>query len=460
MIGGSMVGWKFWKVSCLPSDVRIIGVGHRVKDDDLKYVLPSIDHENEPFDLIGDSNKKGNPATLYCGKAGTGKSTLMGENIWQQTDPQECEIFGRTPETAVIFSPKTFRSMEDFDYALPAFERIDMTKKLPSNIFENHHAFVGSLLTAVYSTLTMRGMMVKNVETQLYKLLKKGNIQSWEDFETILNNAKKRGGEFDKTVLESIEGDIQFLKDAGTEGTLDIDWSDLKKNYVLDFGTFGENRIAKVFFMEYYLRIVFNHRLQNILAIDEVHRLLNKGETSILSEVLREGRTSVKLHLATQNFSDVPPSNMHFGSIFAHETQNGDDFKACGDEFVKDYWKMLRGHQFIDLTHGHQNQTIPIYQLDPTRLNKVRDETRLIWEEKEESEQRVQQDKKIIATKKNNTTDNLNEKVLDVLKTSDVVMYGYEIARKIGMSPKGAVQIRQPLRNLVGNKNKGMEVSG
>lgn len=458
----SLVGWKFWERYHRPLDVRIVGVGHRIRDEDLKgYVLPQIDSVSKFYDLIAHIDSKSAPSVLYAGKIGCGKSTLMSWTIFEKTDLEECKIFGREQERAVVFSPKTFRSGDKIDFDLPNFKRIDMTNYLPSNIFENHHAFVGSLLTAVYANLTMRGIMVKNVGTQVYKLLKGGQIRTWDDFERRIREAKRGRGEFDISVLDAIEGDIQFLKDAGKQGTLNIDWSNLQENYVLDFGMFEDNRIAKIFFMEYYLRVVFKHKLNNIVAIDEVHRLLNKGETSILSEVLREGRTSIKLHLATQNISDVPSANVQFGSIFLHETQNGDDYKSMADEFVKDYVKLLKGHRFLDYTQEHQNQIIPIYELNPDRLNHARERVSAEHSQAAESNSghadfvsdvngnvwKTEQDR--VSGEREQTSEELKEKIISELEKSEVSLYGYEIAKATGLSSQEAVKIRQPLRELV-----------
>ena len=47
------------------------------------------------------------------------------------------------------------------------------------------------------------------------------------------------------------------------------------------------------------------------------------------------------------------------------------------------------------------------------------------------------------------TDENLGLQIISVLEKSDVSLYGYEIARAIGLSPKEAIRIRQPLRELV-----------
>ena len=453
-----MVVWKFWENNSKPLDVRIVGVGHKVVDESLGskgYVLPKIDSVNKMYDLIFHIDSKPSPAVLFCGKVGTGKSTLMAWTIWEKTDVQECEIFGRVPEKAVIFSPKTWHDRKDYDFDLPNFRRIDMTLFLPSNVFENHHAFVGSILTALYADLTARGMMAHNVRTQLYELVSGGSIKSWADFEGKIDRASKGKGNFDTSILNAIRGDIQFLKGVGKEGTLDIDWSNLQENYVLDFGVFEDNNIAKVFYMEYFLRAIFRYKSKNILAIDEVHRLLNRGETSIISDVLREGRTGIKLYLGTQNVSDVPNANVQFGSIFAHETQNADDYKAVADEFVKDYWKMIRGHRFIDLTDEHYNSAIPIYELKPERLNQARKLVRDIHVETQPDDNFIYVTSEKMAHEKRNTeykSEDLKEKIILVLEKSDVSLYGYQIAKSIGLSSKDAVKIRQPIRELLNDE--------
>lgn len=450
----SLVGWKFWENNRKPFDVHIVGVGHKVVDESLGnkgYVLPKIDAVNKMYDLIAHIDTKSSPAVLYCGKVGTGKSTLMAWTIWEKTDSQECETFGRVSEKVVIFSPKTWHDRKDYDFDLPNFRRIDMTQFLPSNVFENHHAFVGSILTALYADLTARGMMSHSVRTQLYELVSEGGIKSWADFEDKIDKARKGRGNFDMSILNAIRGDIQFLKGVGKEGTLQIDWSDMQENYVLDFGVFEDNDIAKVFYMEYFLRAIFKHKTKNILAIDEIHRLLNKGETSILSKVLREGRTGIKLYLATQNFSDVPNANVQFGSIFAHETQNVDDYKASADEFVKDYWKMLRGHRFIDLTDEHHNSAIPIYELNPERLNQVREcerDNHVGMQSDENFTVEESSRQKETEDDDNKADEKYAENIIETLRKSEVCLYGYEIAKSVGLSPKDAIKIRQPLRQL------------
>ncbi|HVB66141.1 MAG TPA: hypothetical protein VND01_00430 [Candidatus Acidoferrales bacterium] len=453
LVVGSLGFWKIFKNNKPKSDADIVGIGHYVvkENNGIKKEVPQIDPVKQAIDIIAWINKKTAPSILDVGKVGSGKSSLFAELLWLQTDKEECAKFSREPKFAVVCSPKTMEEGVIHDFALPNFSIIDMTKKLPSNIFANHHAFVGSILTALYSDLTARGMMAHTVMTQLYRLLTTyGEIKTWKDFEDTIEKAMKGRGNFDRAVLDAIKGDVQFLKNAGKEGSLDIDWTDLKSNYVLDFGTFGDNEIAKVFFLEYIVRDIFSKckNKNSILAIDESFRLVNLAQTSHLSTVLREGRTRLILYLATQNYSDVPPKNKQFGTIFAHETQNEEDIEGFADKFLRQFWELIRGHKFIDLTQEHALDNCYVFELDMTRLDKVRKEA---WENhlalqnipNEIKKEEIFEDAKV-------TEDlHLDAKIIEVLTKSPISLHGYGIGKALGFNSEDAINVRNPLRKLV-----------
>jgi hypothetical protein len=359
--------YKFWKHE-YHTDYFRVAVIQRVIDESLGqkgYVkLDVIETGKQEVEL--PISPPVNNATLITGMAGTGKSTNLTNQLWRESENGH----------VVIFSLKTFPSWTKEDFVnIPNFNLIDITQFLPSDIFSDPDRFASSFALAVLSHLSMRGMMFKAVYEQVRNLVA-GGITSWNDFERAIDKmSRDRNNNFDRSVLSSIRDSIQqFKRFHGKQENLNIDWTHIKENYILSFSSFGDdNEALKIFYAEYLLRDLFSRQLGYVLAIDECHLLL-KNTGSILATILRTGRVSTKLYVATQNLSDIENAHLQFGSVYLHYTINKDDFTAIHDDFVRDAVKHLRGHRFISLTEQHHNQSVSVYELDIANFKKACDE--------------------------------------------------------------------------------------
>lgn len=438
---GTIVMFVLFLRHKIHADFQIIGIIRREEDKRLQgyKIVRFTDVAKKGMDLLAEIAGAVNRAVLVCGMAGVGKSLLLSIQLYRTS----------LQKKVVIFSLKTFPDWADEDFVnIPNFIKIDMTQYLPTNIFNDADKFASAYALALLSSLTMKGMMYHSVRNQVRNLIT-DEVKSWDDLKKKIEKVKReRNGTFDVSVLNSISDTIeQFQRFGGRQKDLDIDWKNATANYVLSFSKFGDdNEALKIFYCELILRDVFARQLGYALCIDEAHLIL-KNSGSIVGTILRTGRVSTDLFIGTQNYSDIAREHLQFGSVFLHYTINKDDIDAIHDAFVKDAVSLLRGHQFVSLTAKHDNDMIMVCQADPTSFRKAVAE----WRQAEENKPQEVFVPEVVAeaTPEKKEEEKLDEKIIDVLRQSSVPLYGYEIGKSCGLSPKEAgLKIKQPLRIL------------
>lgn len=106
-----------------------------------------------------------------------------------------------------------------------------------------------------------------------------------------------------------------------------------------------------IFFSDYIIRNQYEELLNNIISIDEIHRLkpLLPG---LLTRITREIRSRGGLIATTQSLSDLPGEMIsNFGTIYTFQTMDKRDLEYLNliDEKLKKDILQLEDHEFIEI---------------------------------------------------------------------------------------------------------------
>lgn len=456
---GSLAIWKFWG-NKKEYNSFIVGVIRRIKNEDLDGFLQvrnePVDKKN--FNIIEYGAGKGNHNQLVIGGARSGKTTL-GE-----------ELCLELPERKIIISFKRFlMTRRDFDIG---YRWINVKNHLP-NFWSDPLSVSEAFGTAFYAEATSKGLMIDAIKDKVRDVMRK-RPKSFKEFFEIVNREAKQSN-WDKNIVSLVEGKFRTLEDATKGAKLrDVDFS--KGNIVLDFGDL-EGGDVKTFFAEYYLRQINRieeqeQRAEQIrIVIDEAWHLLKfKQQSSIVGNILLQGAYYIRFLCITQNYTHLDEDyRAHFGSIFCFRNTNDKDMQAIQNgygAFVRDGVIKLKAgkedepysFQFIDLKYEHDEDVIPVWALNYEKLQTLKLEAKAKSAFNEPDESFVEEEPQETRTEEKQE-ENLEERIISTLQKSEVAMYGYQIAKAIGLSPKDAVKIRQPLRNIVRNgKIKEIEI--
>jgi hypothetical protein len=128
------------------------------------------------------------------------------------------------------------------------------------------------------------------------------------------------------------------------------------------------------------------------------------------------------------------------------------DLKAIADgygAFVRDGVRQLPDFCYTDLRYEHGEDALPCWKLNYEKLQRLKEEEKQSHVTEDNLGDNFEQQEAETKKTETKTDENLGLQIISVLEKSDVSLYGYEIARAIGLSPKEAIRIRQPLRELV-----------
>lgn len=468
--------WRYWRhTDVKKSLLHSTGLIHRRLDEE-----PALEARGfisvrltnlpaEAVDVCDYLDAKINPACLVCGMAGSGKSSLMTMILKERSEQGEYPC--------IIFSLKQLAPHQKPEFDLPNFRRIDMSQHTIANISENRYAFLLSFLTALYSDLTMKGIMSHSIRTTLHTLITDRTINTWDDLESKVMKALKenKNANFEQTTLNAILGDIRILKEEVNGTPLNIDFSNLNENLILDFGLIGHGElgVCVTFWGEYYTRMLYKARKFCYVGISEAWRLLNNTET-VVRDILKEGRITLSLTLDTQNVSDVAPSNMQMATVFQHKTNNPDDFKRMR-QFEVDAITELKGRQFFDAVELSHGQT-KIFELDIQGMYEEINEKLTIKEEKQKEiethvyvpsvsddiaiQQAVSSSTSVqmVATQKRDK-EKLKEQIVELLKSG--VFYQNEVCKAVGITDRldtDRTTVKNILKSLVDSKIAKKEI--
>ncbi len=232
------------------------------------------------------------------------------------------------------------------------------------NSFVDKEAFVQAFL--VTYPMTSQGITAASVPNLLRTMLKM--CDSWEDMKEAISMsmAMASKGSITQSVLLFIEQKIPDLELPSTEYDLDG-----IPNVVLDFS--GLNETAKSVYAELYLRWAW-HRIeksneqpmQNIIIIDEAHRLL-KSEATVFGGVARLIRSRGALWCGTQNYSDLPDYvRNQFALQLLFSTKSERDLKAIKEinALLPFAATEMRDYHFTDAAATNLHDEISIYTAD------------------------------------------------------------------------------------------------
>lgn len=303
--------------------------------------LSDVDQERikGSVDFPGFLSNKSNRNVLIVGQSGQGKSELMNY------------LVSATSGYHYIFSFKR----DDVFFRLP-YASLDLaTSRL--DVFGDHDAFVQSYLVAF--PINSMGIMASQVPSLLFQ-----GLNNSHDFRSLIdyfdNNKKELGSNI---AVQSIINNLYVLY--GSHGS--VPSPVVLMDLILDFS--GLNEVAKTFYAEFYLRLLWNKIILEkwdnvVLVIDEMHRIA-RSEHSIISDVLREIRAYGSIFCSSQNYNDLPPAiSSQFSTCFVFNDQNHADLSSLSSLGLayNRYVPFLKPHVFIDV-HGSK-KSISYFKLN------------------------------------------------------------------------------------------------
>ena len=443
-----MVNWKIFG-NKEKHENWIIAVIRRIKNDELDGFL-QIKKENvgtKSYDIRNHVLEKSNKNISVNGGARVGK-TMLGEYL--------CLTL---PHRKIIISFKKFTSEKrDFDIGYPW---IDVSQHVP-NVFVDGQSFLEAFRTAFFADLSLRGLMIDTILTKVNDVMEQ-KPKSFEEFFIILEKVARKG-QWDDNITTIVKSKVQLLQRA-TIGAKSGSVNFRSGNIVLDLGNFKSEEV-KIFFAEMYLRQIarIEEEAQNeekiYVVIDEAWHLLQaRQQNSIIGTLLLQGAYYIHLLCITQNYTHIDEDYRgHFGTPFCFRNANDKDMNAIErafGAFVRDGVRLLSDFEFIDLKYEHGEDVIPVFKLNYERVKELKLIAKAQSVLRNTEESFVAEIQEIVKPETKNE-ENLKEKIISVLKKSDVSLYGYQIAKAVELSSKDAVKVRQPLRELL-NEGKLIE---
>lgn len=253
-----------------------------------------------------------NKNILICGTSGTGKSTLL--RIIEKQHP---------PVLKILFKPDQEKALSISEHRI---------------YIENDRVNFCDAWKTSQETNSMGYMLIQE---QLYiESLKKEN-QKIEVLKRSIKAQEKTCTALDKPVLQMIEHRLNHLYPYNTTheritGTISMD---------------GLTEDEYIYFSDYILRSEYEQILNEIISIDEIHRLKPLLDTTI-SRLTREIRSRGGLIATSQSLSDLPPELINnFGTIYLFGTIDRRDLEYLSlidPELMKDVLQ-LNDHEFIEL---------------------------------------------------------------------------------------------------------------
>ena len=249
---------------------------------------------------------------LIVGSSGTGKSTLMREA--ERLEP---------PKLKLIFK-------NDGERAFSLAANRPFLEKDRTNFID---AWKGTLHA------DSAGYMLIQEQIILEQLRQRG--QSLPELRSKLRQAKERAEKIDTPIYSLIENRLAHLYPSYTseihsEGKISLE---------------GLSEDEYLFFSDYILRSSYDLLENEVIAIDEMHRLRPLLETTI-SRITREIRSRGGLIASTQSMSDLPPAlTNNFGTIFSFQDIDIRDLRYFAeiDKELKQDVLNLEEHEFIEV---------------------------------------------------------------------------------------------------------------
>ena len=158
-----------------------------------------------------------------------------------------------------------------------------------------------------------------------------------------ITEEKKKSEKTDIPVLRMIENRINHLYPSSNYTKTN------RYNQKISFDGMAEDDY--LFFSDYILRNQYDELLNEIISIDEIHRL-KPLLTGIINRITREVRSRGGIMATTQSLSDLPPSLINnFGTIYLFTTLDQRDLEFLGkiEEKLPKVILNLEDHEFIEI---------------------------------------------------------------------------------------------------------------
>ena len=253
-----------------------------------------------------------NKNILICGTSGAGKSELLRQ-IEEEFKIQLKIIFKEDKEKCFnIYKIRPYLEKDRVNF-------IDSWKEQKNN--------------------DINGYML--IQEQIYIEELKEENQDLKNLKIKIKQLKDKVEKIDKPIINMIENKLKHLY----PGEVIKELSHKK----ISMENLTEDEY--IFFSDYIIRNQYEELLNNIISIDEIHRLkpLLPG---LLTRITREIRSRGGLIATTQSLSDLPGEMIsNFGTIYTFQTMDKRDLEYLNliDEKLKKDILQLEDHEFIEI---------------------------------------------------------------------------------------------------------------
>ena len=269
-----------------------------------------------------------NKNILIIGTSGTGKSELL-RKIEEEEKPRLKILFKEDNEKAYRINKHRPYIKEDRTNFLEAWRE----SLKPNSI----------------------GYMLIQEQIQIQEIKKEG--QTYEQMINEIKIQKQEASKLDIPVFNMIEDRVNHLyinKTRKIKNKGKISMQDMTEDEYL-------------FFSDYILRLNYNTLLNEIISIDEIHRLKPLME-GLIAQITREIRSRGGIIATTQSLSDLPPELINnFATIYIFQDFDKRDLEYIKeiDEDLKEDVLKLENHEFLEIrSYKIQKRTGQRYKME------------------------------------------------------------------------------------------------
>lgn len=422
----------------------IVALGiNRYNDEQKRWEVVRDDITPKLYDIEDHIAEKHNDLVAIFGEMGTGKSYLAAYLNW---------LYIQGGKKVIILSPKTYPVGQEHDFFWIE-KQYDVSKAIPNPFLpERISALVNSLQVCFIAKIKNIGITAINIKPLLDEIVKQ-KPKNWDDVHRIIGKMKKSQQSL-AMALDTIENIVSQVALPINEEAINFDESCL-----FEFGGFGENAdIQKAFYMEMISNIIFQQeqsRMERdyVLCVDESHYLLKYAEAgSCLNSILRMGRLAFSLILCSQHLADVHQDLRQTGSVFEFYTTHEDTSTYLKNvaPFLRDCVGLVKKNEFCDVKQevDSKNRIGYIFKVIDSRFEEFIEKKRQV-REKSEKPQLLVTKVVPIETVPREEEENLKEKAVEVLESSDECLHGYALTKRAGVMADDVNSRRRIVRNLL-----------
>lgn len=276
---------------------------------------------SETTEIKEPLRNKLNNNILICGTSGTGKSTLM-RYIEKINQPKLKMIYKNDGEKSLSIDKNRPFLVNKRNNFLDSYNNSQSNKQI-GYMLQQEAIFL--------EKITFKMLDIEQEKNTIKTILKE------------ITEEKKKSEKIDIPVLRMIENRINHLYPSSNYTKTN------KYNQKISFDGMAEDDY--LFFSDYILRNQYDELLNEIISIDEIHRL-KPLLTGIINRITREVRSRGGIMATTQSLSDLPPSLINnFGTIYLFTTLDQRDLEFLGkiEEKLPKVILNLEDHEFVEI---------------------------------------------------------------------------------------------------------------